>query len=111
MKLSVPKICNCNGLILAFCLTTLFSSCNDDNDNPCKDGNNGERSAKSKPTLILESFNAQDYGNEGNASDIFLTCKFSGTLDRFEKLRFILRLSSSGLNLGKALTLPESSYV
>lgn len=109
MKLPVLKICSCLLMILVFSVN--FSSC-DDNDNPCDHGSNGERpAASSKPTLILESFNAQDYGNEGNASDVFLTCEFSGTLDRFEKLRFILKSSPSGFNLVKALTLPESSYV
>src|SRR5688500_3935408 len=108
MKLPLLKICNC----IAFCVITLFSSCNDDDTPPCGHGNNGETSAGSKkPTLVLESFNPQDYGNEGNASDIFLTCKFSGTLDRFEKLRFMLKSSPSGFNMVKALTLPQSFYV
>src|SRR5688572_8516965 len=80
---------NCIVVILTFCVITLFSSCNDDDNNPCHYGHNDEVSAKSKTTLILESFNLLDIGNEGNASDIFLRCKLSGTLDRFQKLRFI----------------------
>lgn len=110
MKLPIPmKICNCVVMIFAFCAFTLFSAC-DDKDNPCHDGSHGEGSAVSKPTLTLEAFSPQDYGNEGNASDIFLTCQFSGTLDKFEKLRFILKSSPSGLNVIKAVKLPKSSY-
>jgi hypothetical protein len=112
MKLPVLKSCNCNVMmILALCVITLLGSCHDENDNPCKDGNNREGSASEKPQLVLDLFNPQDHGNDGNASDIFLTCKFSGTLDRFEKLRFFLKSSSSDINLGSALTLPAGSYV
>jgi glutamine cyclotransferase len=107
MKQPVRKICNRRAMISLFCFIALFSACNDEPD-LCVDA---ETSAASKPTLRLESFHAHDYGNEGNASDIFLTCGVSGTLDKFQKLRFILRLSSSGFNVVKALTLPESSYV
>ena len=111
MKLATLKEkYNCIVVILTLCVITLFGSCNDD-DNPCGHGNNGEISAKSKPTLILESFHLLDIGNEGNASDIFLRCKLSGTLDRLKKLRFILKSSPSGFNLVKALTLPKNSYV
>lgn len=95
--------------ILTFFSVAFFSSC-DDSNGSCADRNNEEKSAVAKSTLILESFNLQDYGNEGNASDIFLTAEFSGTLDKFEKLRLMLTLSPSRFNMRKALTLPASSY-
>jgi sugar lactone lactonase YvrE len=111
MKLPVPKTCNPVVTVLALCVIMIVCSCNDEVGNPC-DLNNGEGSGESaKPTLSLDSFAPHDYGNEGNASDIFLSCEFSGSLDRFEKLRFIVRTSASGFNLVKALKLPESSYV
>ena len=110
MKLSVHKSFSRKVMIFAVCVITLLGSCDDDNGNPC--ANNGEGSAASgKSELSLESFNAHDLGNEGNASDIFVTCQLSGTLDRFEKLRFILKVSSSEVKLGKALTARQSSYV
>jgi hypothetical protein len=112
MKLPTLKNWNGNTTILFVCVIMLFSSCSDDSHNPCNDGTNRERSGSSgKPSLILESFSLRDYGNEGNASDIFLTCKLSGTLDKFERLRFLIKSSSSTLSLGKALTLPQTSYV
>jgi sugar lactone lactonase YvrE len=111
MTLRVPNICNRIVTIFVFCALAVFSSCDDDDHNPCSE-NYGEGSGgAAKPTLVLESFIARDHGNEGNASDIFLACGFSGSPDKFEKLRIILRTSSSGFNLVKALKLPVSSYV
>jgi hypothetical protein len=111
MKHFVQKFCNRGALITVFCVVTFFSSCNDDHHFCDDGGEHGERSVAPKPTLTLDSFQPHDYGNEGNASDIFLTCGFSGTLDRFAKLRFILKLSPSGFNIRKALTLSEGHYV
>jgi sugar lactone lactonase YvrE len=110
MKIFTPKTHNRIVAILFLCFITVFSACNDDDDDhPCG-GANGEGSGKSAK-LVLESLNPSDQGNEGNASDIFLSCKFSGSLDKFEKLRFILKLSPSGFNAAKALKLTEGSYV
>jgi hypothetical protein len=111
MRLPVLKICKPIARISIICIITLLCSCSEEN-NPCDQQNNDERATGSKKaTLILESFNPHDYGNEGNASDIYLTCKFSGELDRFEKLRFILKVSATGFNMAKALTLPADSYL
>jgi sugar lactone lactonase YvrE len=109
MKVPLQKVCK--SIATVVCIITLFSSCSEEN-NPCDQQNNEDRSSGSKKaTLILESFSPHDYGNDGNASDIFLMCRFSGELDRFEKLRFILKESATGFNMAKALTLPADSYV
>lgn len=110
MKHAVQKKCNRGIMLTLFCVIAIFNACNDGH-HFCDNGEQGESSVASKPTLILESFHPHDYGNEGNASDIFLTCGFSGTLDRFAKLRFILKLSSLDFNVVKALTLREGSYI
>jgi sugar lactone lactonase YvrE len=103
MKLPIlKKTRKCMAAILTFCLVALISSCNDDND---------KTPAEGKGTLIIESFNPQDYGNEGNASDIFLTIKFSGKMDNIKKLRLMLTASPSSFKVGQAVTLPEDSYV
>jgi DNA-binding beta-propeller fold protein YncE len=103
MKLStLKKLCNRTPLIVTFCIMALISSCHDDND---------KIPAEGKGTLIIESFNPQDYSNEGNASDIFLTIKFSGKIDNVKKLRLMLTSSPSSFKVGQAVTLPEDSYV
>src|SRR5688572_5511707 len=87
-------------LTLTSCIILFFSAC-------CND------EADKKPAAVelsLESFKPQDYGNEGNASDIFLTGKFSGTLDKFDKLRFIFTTSPSGFDMVKALSLSDGNY-
>jgi sugar lactone lactonase YvrE len=86
-------------LTLAFAVIVSISACED----------SPER--KQITAIALDSFSAKDHGNEGNASDILLFAKLSGSLDKFEKLRFILTSSPATFDIAKAQSLSPASYV
>jgi sugar lactone lactonase YvrE len=103
MKLQIQKkLSNCRVVILTFCLIALVISCDDDAQS--------KKPGEGTPTLIVQSFNPQDYGNEGNASDVFLTVEFSGRIDKVKKVRFMFTSSPSAFDLRKALAVGEDSY-
>jgi sugar lactone lactonase YvrE len=93
---SYQKCFNVMLLTLAFYVIVSISACE---DSP----------AKEVATVKLDSFEAKDRGNEGNASDILLVGQFSGSLDKYAKIRFILA-SSPVLNITKASSLGPDSY-
>jgi hypothetical protein len=88
-------------MTLACCNIMSISSCEDSPE---------KKEIPETPTVNLNTFSAKDEGNEANASDIRIFCQFSGSLDKFEKLRFILTPSAT-LDITKALSLSSESYI
>lgn len=98
MNLRFKKILNYMLLILASYVLISISACEN-------------KPVSETSGVNLDSFEAKDQGNENNASDIRIFCEFSGSLDKYEKVRFILVVSPSDLDRTKALSLPPGSYV
>jgi hypothetical protein len=89
-------------LVFLLCVvsTTSLSSCGE-GDNPVPDSKE----------ILISNLTIQDFGNEGNSLDIFVSFSASGDLPDFSKFKVVVSRSSSPIDAAKVTALQSGSYL